>query len=211
MAQAMPKLVFIDRRFAGRSYTLAIEKTSVGRSEENTLVIRDASLSSRHCEILVYGTEVIVRDLGSRNGTKVGERLLRNQQAPVKNGDIVRFGLVDARVEMENPEWNEDTSPETAVIVHRHVMRDQRRAQKNPAPADPSAKLDSGSGSAEGDTEPKTILLPGSDPAASAADPGETPMLVSRDKPRGRSLVWIGVAVAAAGLLWLAWWILNRQ
>src|SRR5262245_22993753 len=133
----MPKLVFIDPNFAGKVYPLTIERTSVGRGDENVLVIRDSSLSARHCEILVNGDEVIVRDLGSRNGTTVNGQLLKNQQSAVKNGQVVQFGVVNARVEIEPAPWSEGTEAETAVFDHRQIMRDQRRAQKNPLPTDP--------------------------------------------------------------------------
>ena len=42
----MPKLFFIDRNFSGQVYELILEKTSVGRSDQNVLVIRDESVSS---------------------------------------------------------------------------------------------------------------------------------------------------------------------
>jgi pSer/pThr/pTyr-binding forkhead associated (FHA) protein len=207
----MPKLVFIDRNFAGRVYSLSIEKTTVGRGDENVLVIRDSSLSARHCEILVNGAEVIVRDLGSLNGTMVGGRLLKNQQTAVKNGEIVRFGLVDARVEIENIEWSDETSPESAVFDHRQVMRDQRRARNNPAPASPSVKLDSASSVAGVESEPKTILMPGPAPAASVMPTSEAPASKPKGASQGRGTVLVWVAVVATGLLLAAWWIWGRK
>src|SRR6266481_4172253 len=95
----MAKLIFIDENFSGRVYELMLEKTTVGRGDQNTLVIRDTSLSSTHCEILMHGSEVIVRDLDSRNGTFVnGIRL--NKQSQVKSGQTVRFGSVEARLDL---------------------------------------------------------------------------------------------------------------
>src|SRR5213594_2223932 len=69
----MPKLVFTDENFAGRVYALMVEKTTVGRGDHNTLVICDDSVSKNHCEILIYGYEVIVRDLDSTNGTFIND------------------------------------------------------------------------------------------------------------------------------------------
>lgn len=207
----MPKLVFIDRNFAGKVYALTIEKTTIGRGDDNVLVIRDSSLSSRHCEILVNGTEVIVRDLGSRNGTLVGGHLLKNQQTAVKNGQIIRFGVVDARVEIEQADWSDETNPETAVYVLRQVMRDQRRAQKDPAPAGPWAKLDSAAASSEGETEPKTILVPAPDPAASVAPISESPASEAKAESQGRGAMLVWGAVVAVGLLLAAWWIWGRK
>ena len=63
----MAKLIFLGEKFAGRVYEFAVEKTTVGRGDHNTLTIHHPSVSYSHCEILDYGTEVIVRDLGSSN------------------------------------------------------------------------------------------------------------------------------------------------
>lgn len=211
LALVMPKLVFIDRNFAGKVYPLTIEKTTIGRGDDNVLVIRDSSLSGRHCEILVNGAEVIVRDLGSRNGTMVAGRLLKNQQTAVKNGQIVRFGLVDARLEIENMEWSDETSPESAVFDHRQVMREQRHARNNPAPADPSVKLDSAASAARDESEPKTILVPGPAPVASVGPTSEAPAGKPKGRSHGRSAMLVWVAVVAAGLLLAAWWIWGRK
>jgi predicted component of type VI protein secretion system len=205
MALVMPKLVFIDRNFAGTVYPLTIEKTTVGRGDDNVLVIRDHSLSARHCEILVNGPEVIVRDLGSRNGTVVDGRLLKNQQSPVKSGQIVRFGLVDARVEIEHVAWSDETTPESAVFDHRQALREQQRAQSQPKPPNPSVKLDAPA--ASGASEPKTILVP------NAAPIGQVPAAnrPAEPVPQGRNLTWLWLAIVAIGLLVAAWWIWGRR
>jgi pSer/pThr/pTyr-binding forkhead associated (FHA) protein len=52
----MAKLVFTNRDHAGQSYELTLQKTTVGRAADNTLVIPDSSLSAHHCEILVNGS-----------------------------------------------------------------------------------------------------------------------------------------------------------
>src|SRR5690349_2901947 len=96
----MAKLIFIDRDFAGHAYNLVVEKTRVGRGDDNTLVLRHETVSAHHCEILANDPEVIVRDLGSRNGTFVdGVRFTGQRQ--VKSGQIIRFGRVEARLELE--------------------------------------------------------------------------------------------------------------
>src|SRR4026208_2582560 len=97
----MAKLIFLDEQFSGRTYEFALPKITVGRGDHNALTIHDNGVSQTHCEILVYGSEVIVRDLGSRNGTFVAGTLLQNHQAQLKHGQTVRFGSVEARLELD--------------------------------------------------------------------------------------------------------------
>src|SRR5689334_12534694 len=98
----MAKLIFTNREFGGQVYSLITEKTTVGRSTSNVLVLRHETVSAQHCEIMVNDPEVIVRDLGSRNGTFVdGVQLIGQRQ--VKSGQMIRFGQVEARLELGRP------------------------------------------------------------------------------------------------------------
>ena len=59
-------------------------ETLIGRDPANQIWISDGSLSRRHCVVARRDAEIIIRDLGSRNGTRVNgmpveERLLENQ------------------------------------------------------------------------------------------------------------------------------------
>jgi pSer/pThr/pTyr-binding forkhead associated (FHA) protein len=152
----MAKLPFTDPKFAGKTYKLFLEKTTVGRSDANTLVIRDDSVSSRHCEILTYGPEIIVRDLGSSNGTFVNGARLCNQQSVLKSGQIVRIGSIEARLEIEPADRIEVNTDVTAVFTHARAVRDQRRAQANTA-ADPAKVLEPWDGHLP---EEQTIRVP---------------------------------------------------
>src|SRR5690349_13771912 len=131
----MAKLIFIDREFSGQAYELIIEKTTVGRADHNTLVLRHDTVSSQHCEILANGPEVIVRDLGSRNGTFVNGARFQGQRQ-VKSGQTIRFGNVEARLEIElDSSYDPDTS-ETAVHLHQKLMRGANKERKpTPQPA----------------------------------------------------------------------------
>jgi pSer/pThr/pTyr-binding forkhead associated (FHA) protein len=81
----------------GRSHELNVDKTTIGRVEDNTFQIAEASVSSHHCEILLRGSDVMVKDLNSTNGTfingeKVGESVL-------KPGQVLRLGQIEMRLE----------------------------------------------------------------------------------------------------------------
>lgn len=199
----MAKLIFTDKNFAGRVYELMLEKTTIGRSDQNTLVIRDPSLSSAHCEILMYGSEIIVRDLDSLNGTFVdGTRL--NKQSQAKSGQTVRFGSVEARLELEPGRSDTDTAEITAVYTLGKVMRDQRRAEKESKPETASMQLDPDT---ERGTEGQTILIPKS----SAPMPSAAPLALPRAEESCQSCSigkWVILGLLAAAGLAAAFWVL---
>jgi hypothetical protein len=55
----MAKLVILSQGLAGRAHELAVDKTTIGRVEDNTFQINEPSVSSHHCEILLRGNEVL--------------------------------------------------------------------------------------------------------------------------------------------------------
>jgi FHA domain/Protein of unknown function (DUF3662) len=72
-------------------------RARIGRSEENEVFLIDPSVSRTHAVVEVDGTEPIVRDLGSTNGTFVnGERV---QARPLRHGDELTFGNTRMRFE----------------------------------------------------------------------------------------------------------------
>ena len=201
----MAKLIFLDATFAGHVYELTVEKTTVGRGPGNTLVVRHPSLSAVHCLILMNGSEIIVRDLDSRNGTFVdGVRL--NKQSQVKSGQTIRFGSIDARLDL-GPEPEATTSTEeTAVYSHLRALRDQKRAEKKPQPA-ASMQLGDEPGLS---TEGQTVLVPRTE-----ARPPRSVLTEAMPAPRpdrADSKVWLAVAAAIIGVLALSAlvWLLSR-
>lgn len=64
---------------------------AIGRHQENDIVIKDDLASRFHCVIEPgAGGEYSVRDLGSRNGTRVNDEAV--QKAVLRPGDVVRVG-----------------------------------------------------------------------------------------------------------------------
>ena len=65
--------------------------------ERNNHVVADISVSETHCEILVDGDLVFLRDLGSTNGTYVDGK--RTQEASLYAGQTVRIGPIEFGLE----------------------------------------------------------------------------------------------------------------
>jgi pSer/pThr/pTyr-binding forkhead associated (FHA) protein len=95
----MPKLVVLSEGLTGRSYELKVEKTTIGRLEDNAFQIPEQSVSSHHCEVLLKGNDVVVKDLNSTNGTYInGEKIT---EKVLKPGQILRLGTIEIRLEGE--------------------------------------------------------------------------------------------------------------
>lgn len=93
----MPKLVVLSEGLTGRSHELKVDKTTIGRVEDNTFQIAEQSVSSHHCEVLLKGSDVVVKDLNSTNGTYInGEKI---SEKVLKPGQILRLGQIEIRLE----------------------------------------------------------------------------------------------------------------
>jgi pSer/pThr/pTyr-binding forkhead associated (FHA) protein len=93
----MAKLVVLSAGLAGRSHELNVDKTTIGRVEDNTFQIAEPSISSHHCEILLRGSDVLVKDLNSTNGTFInGEKV---SESVLKPGQVLRLGQIEIRLE----------------------------------------------------------------------------------------------------------------
>ncbi len=97
----MAKLVILNQGMTGRTFDLNVDRTTVGRVEENTFQIADPSVSSRHAEILLQGSEILIRDLNSTNGTFInGDKI---SEAILKPGQTLRFGQVELKIDDGQP------------------------------------------------------------------------------------------------------------
>lgn len=94
----MARLVILSEGFTGKAHELAVDKTTIGRVDDNTFPIPEGSVSSHHCEILIRGMDVIVHDLNSTNGTFINGHQITGE-APLKAGQILRLGQVEMRLE----------------------------------------------------------------------------------------------------------------
>ena len=88
----MPKLVV-----SGTAHELVEELITIGRSPDNTIVIGDPSVSSRHAQLQLVGETYRLKDLGSTNGTRVNG--IPTTDAALRFDDRIRFGAVEARYE----------------------------------------------------------------------------------------------------------------
>ena len=94
----------------GRTLTIDAEVATIGRSREATLVIDEPEASRRHASVRRAGDALVVKDLGSKAGTLLGDRPLGAGEAvwrvgvPLQIGSTVleyAFEAVEALAEIE--------------------------------------------------------------------------------------------------------------
>lgn len=83
----------------GTVHRLGAGRNTLGRSSENTVVLRDPSVSGSHCEIHVSGDDVLLLDLQSTNGTFVDGNPVT--ECRITPGQVVQFGEIVARFERD--------------------------------------------------------------------------------------------------------------
>jgi hypothetical protein len=77
----------------------------VGRAPGCDLQLPDPSVSPRHASLRQRGSQYVVVDEGSENGTFAGDtRLVGHAPQPLSSGDLLRFGRVWVEVRLGPPE-----------------------------------------------------------------------------------------------------------
>ena len=115
----MAKLVVLSAGMTGRTQELKVDKTTIGRVDDNTFQIAEASVSSHHCEVLLRGNEVVVRDLNSTNGTYInGEKITESVMKP---GQILRLGQIEMRLETDTPAASGKKQIDQTMVMQRGV------------------------------------------------------------------------------------------
>ncbi|MHB1080698.1 MAG: FHA domain-containing protein [Prosthecobacter sp.] len=108
----MPRIQFTTPDGASGALELDAERMSVGRADDNQLIIADDSVSSHHGEFTFDGSSWTFTDLGSTNGTKIGGS--RVETVNLTSGGAFQLGNVNC-VFMGDGEEEAYSSPTTTV------------------------------------------------------------------------------------------------
>jgi len=95
----MAKLVIQNQGMTGRACELQTDRTTIGRVEDNTFQIADPSVSSHHCEVHLRGSDILIRDLNSTNGSFINNEKIT--ELVLKPGQILRLGQVELKLVVE--------------------------------------------------------------------------------------------------------------
>ena len=83
-------LVVIYGLELGRKYNLENANIIIGRSSKSDVQIDQESVSRNHAKIINTGKSIILRDLGSTNGTYVNDQLI--DEYVLRDGDFIKIG-----------------------------------------------------------------------------------------------------------------------
>ena len=83
----MAKLYILGGSEKGKLYDLQGDIIGIGRSPDNDIQIKDASVSRNHLKIIRRGDKFFIEDLNSRNGTLVNDIQIRSgEEFEIKEG-----------------------------------------------------------------------------------------------------------------------------
>ncbi len=129
-------LVMFKADGSAREFVLEHSRTIIGRKNTCDLRIPLNAVSRQHCELRATERKLVIRDLGSSNGTfHNGQRV---QEAQLKAGDRLQIGPVVFTVVIDGEPSNLDPSAtllESAREVDRHVAgEDSQQPSAAPRP-----------------------------------------------------------------------------
>ncbi|HEY0878382.1 MAG TPA: FHA domain-containing protein [Zeimonas sp.] len=84
-----------------RVAAVAKERLTIGRRPQNDIALDDLTVSGEHAAIETRGTESVIHDLDSRNGTLVNG--LAISRRVLCNGDVIDIGIYRLRFVVDRP------------------------------------------------------------------------------------------------------------
>jgi hypothetical protein len=91
----------------------------IGRSDDNSIIsLNDVSVSRNHCMLKVKEGQLFLKDTDSKNGTLVGDILIRNEEIPITKSTCLVFGITMLNIipcnKQGEPIWQENETPSSS-------------------------------------------------------------------------------------------------
>jgi len=96
----VPKMIVSIDEVVIKEVQITKDRTSLGRRPYNDIVIDNLAVSGEHASIRMTGSDVVIEDLNSTNGTYVNGRAVKQQQ--LHHGDRIEIGKYKIRFMVDN-------------------------------------------------------------------------------------------------------------
>ena len=137
------QLIVVRGKPEGKVIPLAGPKFKIGRGETCHLRPNSEQVSREHAEFTIESSAVIVRDLGSRNGTLVNGKSLTTEACKLKDRDLVQVGPLTFAVSIHDAP-RAAAKPATLPTASPAASAEVAQAKAKPSPDDvPAEDIDS--------------------------------------------------------------------
>ena len=109
-------MLIVDAAGTDGNVVIGDDELVIGRRPESDVVLSDPHVSLTHARIRRSKGAILLEDLGSTNGTFVNDQQVQGSIA-LRHGDVVRFGVVDARFEDRASQLGRDDRTEVMEVV----------------------------------------------------------------------------------------------
>jgi len=120
----MPQLVIKSKDKVVKEIILSKDTFSIGRLAENDLELNDHLVSRHHTKLIKQGTDYLIQDLGSANGTFLNKKKVKVEK--LKDGDEIQIGQTTIIFKAESAFITStapplETSPHLSSDIVRHL------------------------------------------------------------------------------------------
>ena len=137
------QLIVVRGKPEGKVIPLAGPKFKIGRGETCHLRPNSEQVSREHAEFTIEANGLIVRDLGSRNGTLVNGKALTTEACKLKDRDLVQVGPLTFAVSIHDAP-KAAAKPATPPTASSAASAAVAQAKAKPSPDDvPAEDIDS--------------------------------------------------------------------
>lgn len=140
------KLIILSEQFRGRTFELVNETMTIGRVDQRDICIKDPTVSTNHCTIIMRDGHCFVRDEGSTNGTRInGVQLEEGVENELMSGDMLQVGGIEMLCDSDKKslttvmrtttdiEINPNLGTQTLERIDPSVFTPKRKAEKSQA------------------------------------------------------------------------------
>ena len=109
------KLKVMQGANAGKEIKVSKEQFVIGRGDDCHLRAKSDAISRRHCILVLNQNQVLLRDLGSKNGSYVNGDRVEGERV-LKSGDNLKFGPLEFQIVIDVGIPNGEKRPRVANV-----------------------------------------------------------------------------------------------